>query len=371
MFAIIVFVLVLGILILVHELGHFIAAKKAGCDVQEFGIGFPPRLFTIKRGGTTYSFNLLPIGGFVKIKGEDGGDKDDPGSFASKGAFAKSVIILAGVLMNIVLAYVFISIVLFIGVPSIDSGLQDLGRFAKVSDKNVRIMQVIEASPAALSGIEPGDRVMSVNGQNITIVTQLQEVVKKNPDQQLELQIKRKEEIKSFYITPQLLADIDSVGIGVGLSESAIVSYPWYIAPFVGFTRTFEILWLIIVAFKDLFVQLVSTGEVGADVAGPIGIAVLTAEVADLGFVHILQFTALLSLNLAIINALPFPALDGSRILFILIEKIRRKKMRINTERWVHVIGFGLLMLLMVAVTIQDISRYGASIWSHITSFFS
>ena len=371
MFAILIFVLVLGVLVLVHEIGHFITALKLGCDVEEFGIGFPPRLFSFKKRGIRFSINLLPLGGYVKIKGEDGSNKNDPGSFASKPAWKKSLIVLAGVFMNVVLAYVLISITLVMGIPTFDPNPDEYGRFAKFSDEQIAIVQILEDSPASAAGVLPGDIVLSVDGTIIDTVAQLQATLSKQPPQEVSLEVLRDEEVKQFMITPAQIEGIDRLGIGVGLAETAVVSYPWYIAPLVGFTRTFEILWLILVAFKDLFVQFVTTATVGVDVAGPIGIAVITAQVADLGFVHLLQFTALLSLNLAIINILPFPALDGSRLVFIILEKIRGKKMQARFEKWIHIFGFGLLMLLMIVITIQDIQRYGASIWEGITSIFS
>ena len=371
MLAILVFVLVLGVLVLVHEIGHFIAALKLGCDVEEFGIGFPPRLYAFKRKGVEYSINLLPLGGYVKIKGEDGSKKNDPGSFASKPAWKKSVIILAGVFMNVVLAYVLISITLVMGIPTINPDPDDFGRYASFSDKQITIVQILDDSPASLAGVRPGDIVLSVDGITIDTVTQLQETLAREPARKVSLEVLRNEEASQIMITPAQIKDIDRLGVGIGLSETAIITYPWYIAPFSGFVRTFEIFWLILVAFKDLFVQFASTGSVGADVAGPIGIAVITAQVADLGLVHLLQFTALLSLNLAIINVLPFPALDGSRLIFIIIEKIRGKKMQAKFEKWIHIFGFGLLMLLMIVITIQDVQRYGASIWRGITAIFT
>lgn len=371
MFAILVFVLVLGVLVLVHEIGHFITALKLGCDVEEFGIGFPPRLYSFKRKGIQYSINLLPIGGYVKIKGEDGSNKNDPGSFASKPAWKKLLIVLAGVVMNVVLAYVLISITLVMGIPTLDPNPEEYGRFATFSDEQIAIVQILEDSPASLAGVKPGDIVLSVDGIIIENVTQLQETLSRQPAREVSLEVLRDEEAKQFLITPAQIEGIDRLGVGIGLSETAVISYPWYIAPLAGFVRTFEILWLILIAFKDLFVQFATTASVGADVAGPIGIAVITAQAANLGLVHLLQFTALLSLNLAIINILPFPALDGSRLVFIILEKIRGKKLQARFEKWIHIFGFGLLMLLMIVITIQDVQRYGASIWRGITSIFS
>lgn len=370
MLTIVAFIFVLGILVLVHELGHFLAAKKAGCTVEEFAIGFPPRLFKIHRNGTDYSINLLPIGGYVKIVGEDGGDRDDPNSFGNKSFSWKMFIISAGVLMNVFLAYVFITIGLVIGVPTLVDGGQEFSRFANVEDRKIQIISVLEDTPAAAAGIEPNDVILEVAGQKIATVDKLQGILSADPIVPVDIEIDRGGEVLSLSVIPERLEQIERAGIGVGLAETAKVSYPWYVAWIFGIERTFRLLWLIIAAFASIIGGLFVGSGVGAEIAGPIGIAIITGEVARLGFISLLQFTAVLSLNLAIINILPFPALDGSRLVFIALEKIRRKKMNIAVEKWIHIVGFSLLMLLMVVITINDLGTYGGGIWESIKSIF-
>lgn len=370
MLTIITFILVLGILVLVHELGHFLAAKKAGCDVEEFAIGFPPRLFSIKKGATKYSINLLPLGGYVKILGEDGGHLEDPDAFGNKPFGWRVLIISAGVLMNVFLAYILITIGLVAGVPTMLGEDKEFGKFARLDDRQVQIISVLENTPADRVGLLANDVVLSVEGQEISQVDRLQAELSREPAEEIEIRVKRGGESLSFAVTPERIKEIEKTGIGVGLSDTATLSYPWYVAWLHGGQRTVQLLWLIITAFATLIAGLFSGAGVGAEIAGPIGIAVITGQIAQLGIIHLLQFTAVLSLNLAIINILPFPALDGSRLLFIIIEKLRRRKINITVERWVHIVGFGLLMLLMVAITIKDVGTYGSSIWESIKSIF-
>lgn len=367
---ILVFILVLGALVFVHEFGHFWAAKKSGCDVEEFGLGFPPRLFSIKRAETVYSINLLPLGGFVKIRGENGDDHPDERSFVTKSAAWKAFIVSAGVLMNLVAAYVLITITLVFGVEAVVTNNDSLGKFARVSDRHVSIVEVLPESPAQRAGLSTGDRIERLDGKDVVSVDELLEQFSRREGEQIELQLKRGQESVTASVTPSVIEEIGRTGVGVGLSQTATISYPWYVAPYYGLTRTATILWLILSAFAGLISQLFSRGGVSADITGPIGIAVLTGEVAKLGLIYLLQFAALLSLNLAVINILPFPALDGSRLLLIIIEKIRGKQLNVKFERWAHVLGFGLLMLLMVVVTARDIKTYGGGIWQSITSLF-
>ncbi|MBI4122148.1 MAG: site-2 protease family protein [Parcubacteria group bacterium] len=371
MLTILLFVLVLGVLVLVHELGHFWAAKKSGCAVDEFGIGFPPRLFSFKRNETVYSINLLPLGGYVKIRGENGDDHPDEKSFVTKSTAWKALIVSAGVLMNVALAYVLITANLIAGVSTTVSDGENFGRFARLGEREIAIVEVLPGSPAAQADIKPGDIIRSVDqapAETLDAVMQRFGATEAKP---IALELTRGEEYLSKTIKPTRLEELGRSGVGVGLAQTAELSYPWYVAPWYGLVRTLTLLWLIIAAFGGLIAQLFSSGSVSADVTGPIGIAVLTGQVAKLGFWYLMQFAALLSLNLAIINILPFPALDGSRLLLIIIEKIRGKQLNVHLERWAHVIGFGLLMLLMVVVTARDLKTYGGGIWHAITSLFT
>lgn len=370
MMTIIIFILVLGILVLVHELGHFVAAKKAGCNVEEFGIGFPPRLFSVKKGETRYAINLLPLGGYVKIKGENGEETTDPRSFVNKSFRWKTLIVSAGVIMNVFLAYILITIGLIIGTPSVVNEDTNRSSFARVSDPKLYVVDVLDTSPAQEANILIGDQIVSVNDEVVSNAEDLSTALNTEADE-FSLSIIREGETITTPIAVQELDELEKKGIGVALAETQTVSYPWYIAPFIGLGKTLELLWLILTAFVALVGQLLSTGTPPADVAGPVGIAVITGQVAKQGIAALLQFTALLSLNLAIINIIPFPALDGGRLALIVLERIRQKKINVRLEQVIHTAGFLLLMLLIVVITAKDIATYGGTIMEAIKGYFS
>lgn len=365
-FTLVVFVFILGLLVFVHELGHFVAARKNGVKVEEFGFGFPPRMVGVKRGDTIYSLNWIPLGGFVKIKGETGENKEDEDSFAHKKIWRRATILAAGVFMNFVLAAVLLSIGFIIGLPQVVDGE---GGYARVRDAKVQVVQVLVGTPAKEAGLETGDTIMSIDGQIISDVGQMQDYVSEKAGVPVKIVFLHGTEQIEKEITPVVLSETGHGGIGVGLLKSGIVSYPWYLAFWKGAAATVSSTGEIAVAFYELIKNLIVTQKVSVDLSGPVGIAVLTGQVARMGFVYLLQFTALLSVNLAVINFLPFPALDGGRIVFLIIEKIRRKPVSQKIENLVHNIGFALLMILILLVTYRDIARFGgkfADLWDKI-----
>lgn len=370
---IISFVAILSVLVFVHEMGHFLAARKFGAKAEEFGLGFPPRLLGFYKSisgkwrftfwnaevtdaaDTVYSLNLIPLGGFVKIKGEDGENKTDVTSFAHKPIWQRSIILSAGVLMNVLLAVAIISFNLLVGASQPIEG-QPL-RGAIIKDQHIEIDSVSPDSPAAIAGVQSGDRIISINNQEISGTENIQNFVADKSGQKLMYVLQRGDEKITKEITPVILQETQKGGIGITISEMAFVRYPWYLAIFEGIKTTGYYIWLIIVGFYELLARLVSGGGVSADIAGPVGIAVLTGKVASLGIMYLLQFAALLSINLAVINILPIPALDGGRILFLIIEKIKGRPVQQKTEALVHNIGFLLLMGLIVLVTFKDIKN--------------
>lgn len=370
MVTILVFIAVLGLLVLVHELGHFWAAKKAGCGVDEFGIGFPPRLWSFTYKGTLYSINLFPIGGFVKIQGENGEENPSPRSFVTKSFGWKSLIISAGVLMNVLLAYVLITGNLIIGVPTEISPNEQFDRYATLSNRAVTIVQVLPDSPAADAGLQAGDRIVAIDGVQASNVDETISVLGNAQMNALQIEYLRGDVENTVTVTPVILEELGKSGVGVGLTETATLSYPWYSAWWYGAKRTVLILWLILQAFGGMIANIFTKGSLPSDVAGPIGIAVITGEVARLGITHLVQFAALLSLNLAIINILPLPALDGGRLALIVLERLRGKKMKVFVEQWIHILGFAFLIVLMIAVTARDLFTYGGGIWQTITNLF-
>ncbi len=355
---IVIFIAILGLLVFVHELGHFIMAKRAGMRVDEFGFGFPPRIFGIKRGETLYSVNLIPLGGFVKILGEDGSETADERSFSNKSGWQRFAVLIAGVTMNVILAWVLLSIGLMIGIPTLLSEGEALPKSAHLKDQAVGILQIQEHTPAAEAGLKAGDLILKVNDQPVSTIEQARDLTAQNLGKENIYQIKRGQDVFDKKITPREKPPAGEGPLGVALGSVGLISYPWYMAIYQGLLGTINLLVGTLVAFWGLFVQLFHGESVSGSLSGPVGIAVLTRDVTRLGFAYLIQFTAVLSVNLAIINAIPFPALDGGRILFLIVEKIRRRKLPIQAEQIANTVGFLLLLLLMVAVTVHDFGKF-------------
>jgi regulator of sigma E protease len=315
---------------------------------------------------TIYSINWVPLGGFVKIKGEDGGSEKDQDSFSVKKIWQRCAILLAGVTMNIVLAAFLISIGFMVGLPQ---ALDNKMTGAKISNRQVQVVEIIKGSQAEKAELKIGDIIMSVNNKEFNGIDELQMYVAGQVGKKLDYKIKRGNELITKQITPEKLLDTGQGGIGIAIVESGLVRYNFFMAIWQGAKTTVLLTWAIIVAFYELLRNLIMGHGAGADLAGPIGIAVLTGQVAHLGLVYILQFAAMLSINLAIINAFPFPALDGGRILFLIIEKIKGSPVKKEVEGIIHNIGFALLMILVVFVTFKDVARYSdkfINIWQKI-----
>ncbi len=357
MLTLIIFILVLGILILVHELGHFIAAKKNGLTVEEFGFGFPPRIFGIKRGETIYSINLLPFGGFVKILGEDGSEQDNPKSFSSKSAGNRSLIAASGVFMNFLLAILLLVIGFYIGLPQIIE--KDNEALAK--NVKIQIVAISNDSPAEKSGIKMGDIIKYVKSGNKNIaineISTLQENINDNKGKEITIAIQRGKEILEINAVPRINPPEGEGALGIALAKTGIISYPWYKSFWLGTKSAFIISWEIIKGFGGLLKNLITSGKIPQDISGPVGIAVLTSQAATLGFIYLLQLVAMISLNLAILNLIPFPAIDGGRHLFLGIEKIKGSKINPKIENAIHSIGLVLLLALVMLITYKDILK--------------
>jgi len=354
---IIVFLLILGLLIFVHELGHFIMAKRAGAKVEEFGFGFPPRIFGKKIGETIYSLNLIPLGGFVRILGESGEEKKNPRSFANKSTFQRFKILIAGVSMNLMLAAVLLSIGFSLGLPTVIDSDQGKAREAKI-----QILSVSPNSPAQAAGIKIGDEIKKFKVQSskfkvVSEVEEVQELTEKYAGQEIVLEIKRGGEILNVSLVPRKTPPEAEGAMGVALAKTAIVSYPWYKSIWLGIVTTFNLTLTFIFAFARILKDLILAGELTTEISGPVGIAVLTSQAAKLGFIYVLQLTALISINLAIINAFPFPALDGGRILFLVIEKIKGSPVSQRVERAIHTAGFMFLIGLIILITFRDVKK--------------
>lgn len=371
MITLIIFLIVLGVLVFVHELGHFTVARRNGIKADEFGFGFPPRLVGMVKNAETgkwdivwgnkevaapttiYSLNWIPLGGFVRIKGEDGIEKD-PDSFAVKSAWTRIRVLAAGVVMNFLLAWVLISIVLMIGFPQMTENPSDKGA-------SIQISKVLPESPAETMGLRLGDVIVSIGGQKAETVAQVQQYIAAHKGQQITIDVERGSTPMTLQGTPRVDAPEGEGALGIGLGQMEIVKYPWYQAIWEGAKQTSNLILAIIVGLFDLIRGLVMGNSSGLQaVSGPVGIAHLTKQVSDLGLVYLLYFTALLSVNLGVLNILPIPALDGGRILFVIIEKIKGSPVSQRVEGMFHQFGFLLLLLLMVLVTVHDISKFQA-----------
>jgi len=352
---VIVFIIMLLALVLVHEFGHFIVAKWAGCGVKEFAFGFPPRLFSFVHGGTRYAFNLLPLGGYVKIEGEDMNEANpSPTSFAGKSAPWRIFILSAGVMMNVVLAVVLLGVQAGIGVPTLATD-ETIGQ---LHDVRTYIIEVLPGSPAEQAGIQPLDRVVSVGSVSQPSIEQLQAIVAEQAGQELVMEIESRGIHEMITLMPRVNPPVDEGAMGVVLQAAGLKKVVWWQAPWTGIKRTGQMLSAIAVQFWLLLQRLVSEGTVGDVLSGPVAIAIYTNEVTTMGASYVLEFAALISLNLAIINILPFPALDGGRILFIGIEIITRRRLPARIEHLAHLTGFALLIALMLFVTFKDIERF-------------
>ncbi|HLC94891.1 MAG TPA: RIP metalloprotease RseP [Patescibacteria group bacterium] len=372
MLTVFIFVVLLGLLIFVHELGHFVVARRNDIKVDEFGFGFPPRMFGVVKENATgkykmiwgnkesdgtqtvYSFNWLPLGGFVRIKGEDG-ENQDPDSFAKKSAWIRTKVLGAGVFMNLVFAWLLITIVFTLGLPQPITPEQRV----QYPDAKIQILEVKKDTPAATMGLQLGDEILVIGGVDITSLKQVSDIINAHKGKNLEIIINRLGEEKVLSGIPRTEYPPNEGSLGIAFSETAIVSYPWYESIYRGALTTYDITIAILQAFGSMLASVSGLGEkTVVDVTGPVGIVYLTKQMSDLGLAYLLQFAALLSINLAIINILPIPALDGGRILFVLIEKLKGTPVSRSTEGIIHQVGFMLLLLLMLIITVRDFSTF-------------
>lgn len=375
--SLLLFLLVLSVLVIGHELGHYVAARMMGVKVEEFGYGFPPRILGFLREGkrwkkigkdargsharTIWSINWLPLGGFVRLKGEDGAGAHETDAFAAKNPLARFFILSAGVLMNLVIAAVIFTIGFSIGVPAQTDRLP-AGAVAR--DLRAQVSEVVPDSAAARAGIKAGDFILAVDGRTVTRAEEIRSAMTEAGEKgrSISLHIQQENGSIAREIRPTFFAETGRYVGGVYLTDTGIVRLPVHQAFIQGISLTASFTGAIFSALGDLLKGFVGQNKVDADVTGPIGIAVMTGRIASQGWWPLMQFSALLSINLAIINFLPIPALDGGRVLFVLIEAIRRKRTDARVEALVHQIGFLALLILVAAVTFHDLRVYGGTI---------
>ncbi len=357
------FLLMLSVLVVIHELGHFVTARFFKVKIEEFGLGYPPlarKLFSWK--GIPFTLNWIPIGGFVRMEGETGTTEKitDPakhfGSFNSKSKIARLIIILAGATVNFVFGVLAFTLIYSrLGIPTAVTPPQTV--IVELSD-----------GPGKNGGLQVEDRILKANdnaGDSVEVegVTEFTRWVRSKPDTELSLTVMRGEETKELTIHTRKAEEIESLGaIGVILAEPIEAKfYPWYQMPFeaarFGLMRSFELTKLILQSLGKMGTDLLQQGKVPTDVAGPIGIVheVSRQKVFSSGFLRALDFTAMFSINLAIMNVLPIPALDGGRAVFIVLEFILGKRRIAKVEEHAHSIGIVLLLLLIFLISIKDI----------------
>jgi regulator of sigma E protease len=350
--SLLLFFLTLSILVLIHELGHFLAAKSRGVLVEEFGLGLPPRIFGVKIGETIYSINLFPFGGFVKLFGEEADRKIDKKlknrAYFYKKNWEKLIIIISGVLGNFILAWFLISYLFTQGVP--------------VPSNKIKVEKILKNSPAAQADLRQGDiikKVILTNNQSYQLESAQDLILISNKyrGKKITLIINRNnQEIKKILV-PRINPPKGEGPLGISISSFEEKKYLWYQAPFYGLIDSIKITHKIINEIVKTSISILTLKKTNIDVAGPIGIAYYTNQVAQLGKNAYLQFLSLLSLNLAVINLLPFPALDGGRLAFIIYEMISRRKINKEFEQKLNMIGFFILISLAIIISARDISK--------------
>lgn len=358
--SILFFIIILAVLILVHEFGHFIVAKRSGIRVDEFAFGFPPRLFGIKKGETTYAFNVLPLGGYVKIYGEDPHEvegTDRARSFSAQHRLVQSAVILAGIVFNLLLAWVLLSATFMIGI----SATAETAAPYPIEGERVMLVGVPEEHPAYQAGLRSGDLLVSVSDATETVMATDPESVTRFISERsgipVEVTFLRDERTQVLSVTPKDGIAEGRGAIGVFMDNVGTLKLSFFDALTYGAVKTYEYTVLTAVGIAD-FLRTAIIGRADfTQVTGPVGIVGAVGDAAGLGIANLLLFTAIISVNLAVINVLPFPALDGGRLLFVAIEGITRKPIAPVVANTMNIIGFGLLMLLMIVVTYHDIAR--------------
>ena len=355
MATLILVIISVSVLILVHEWGHFYSARKLGVKFEEFGFGFPPRIFGVRRAKTLYSLNLFPIGGFVRIFGENDSDASDPESFASKKIWQRAVILLSGVFFNIFLAYLIFSFLIIIGMPA---DADDPSWNGLVRDAKITATEIIGNSAAEKAGLKPGDVILSLTGESgleerPSSVLDVQEFTLQHAGQKIKMEIERKNQ---NLILDAVLAEKSDGGVYLGAATAMIgkVRAPWYLAPFVALGMTADAIFKTIYGFIFIFKLLFSGNSVAGFISGPVGIFSVVAGSVDFGWAFLATLVAVISINLAVINLIPFPALDGGRLLFLAIEALRGRPVSRKAGSLAHAVGFAILIMLMAAVTYLD-----------------
>ncbi|MBN1472824.1 MAG: RIP metalloprotease RseP [Syntrophaceae bacterium] len=362
MITLISFIVLLGILIFVHELGHFLAARMAGVGVLKFSLGFGPKIFGKKIGETEYVLSWIPLGGYVKLLGESGNEELSPEeekkSFCKQSVWKKILIVLAGPGFNFLLAVVIFIFVLIYGLPSLTS----------------EIGEVQKDSAAYEAGMQNGDKIVSMNGEKVKFWDDIRAVIAESKDKQIEIVVERKGEEKSLFVKPKLSKSKNIFGeevsaylIGISPSEKTVIERrnPWD-AIITSVYKTWEISKLTVISVVKIFEGVISPKTLG----GPIFIAQVAGAQVKEGLIPFILFMAILSINLGVINLFPIPVLDGGHILFYLIEIVTRREISLKVRELSQQIGFVILLMLMLFVIFIDIERLNIKIVNDILKIF-
>lgn len=338
MVAIVAGVVVFGILIFIHEFGHFVVARMVGIGVHEFSLGFGPRLWGIARGKTEYNLRAFPLGGFVRLVGMDPKDeeREQPYSFIRKPVPHRVAVILAGPVMNFALAAVALAVLIF---------------FQAVPPPTTRVGEALPGYPAAAAGIREGDRIVAIDGRRVNNWEDILYLVANRPEQEKVLTVERDGRQFGVSIVPRKDKDGNAK---IGLKPERVGVLKSFIG---GVEYTGRIIHLIVAFLAKMFVR-----DAPADIGGPVRVAVEIGRAAKFGFFPLIQLTAFLSINLGLFNLFPVPALDGARIGFLLWEGVTRRPVDPEKENVIHLLGFALLILLMVVVTYHDIIRLAVGV---------
>lgn len=361
--SIVLFIIILAILILVHELGHFLIAKLFKIRVDEFGVGYPPRALTLfEWKKTKFTLNWLPFGGFVKIFGENGEraeseDMDAGKSFMEKPRYAQAAVLVAGVTFNLVFAWILISLGFIHGLPtSVDAGIA-----GDIQNPKLVITTVAPGSPARDAGLHSGDVISDVVSNNAKPASLTPDVVSEfiahHGDDAIKISYVRGSEAGTLEVRPKEGIIEGRKAVGISMDTVGTLVLPFHKA-FIEGAKTTVSLTKVTAESLAIFVYDTFRGKSNfSQVTGPVGIVGLVGDASQLGFIYLLSFTAFISINLAVVNVIPFPALDGGRLLFVLIEAIKRSPISPKVTNAVNAVGFFLLIGLMVLVTIQDVVK--------------
>lgn len=358
--SIILFLIILLVLVFVHEFGHFIVAKWVGMRVDKFAFGFPPKIFSKKIGETEYSLNALPLGGYVSIYGEDSdGIKENPRAFGNRPWYAQVAVLFAGVFMNMLLAYVLFVFISFGKLDVIVNDVDFLNR-PKTNERTI-ILDVDKVSPAYIAGLRAGYEIVEIKSlgkvAGLKNATDTISFIHSHIDNPIIVTYKNNIGVVSSTTISGVFGIIEGQkAIGVSLERIGTVKTSFIEAVDLGFVRTVYITELTLGGLKDLVTHVFEGKKVIDTLSGPVGIAKMVGEASAFGINSLLTFVAVLSINLAIFNLLPVPALDGGRIVMVLSETIFRRKINTKIFGWINVASFALLILLMVLVTIKDIA---------------